>query len=352
MFKVGVGASTEKATLAAAATAARRAMDRAGLAQADFALVFATIPHSSLYGRMLERIAESTRTRHLVGCSAMAIVTSDGEVEDEPAVAVLALASDTLTATPFLVPSLPPPGGGAGRRVGRGVPAPPGGAVFPPPPPVAGLPDALPGYDDLAGGSVPRRALPVVAGGAGGRRRGLGKRDPDAHLPVVRHRGRLRRGVRCAVLGRVEPGVRAHGRLPAHRRTASGHTRRGPRHLRVERPPGLRRLHRPGPGVGAARPPVRRRPLLPRFSVRSLAHAPGARRGLRAQHPRRGSPGGIAAGRIAGAGGTGAVVHRPRSRARAPRHGGPGGRSRPGLRGAAAAGRRLLQMLRPRAPVV
>jgi small ligand-binding sensory domain FIST len=33
---------------------------------------------------MLERIAEITRTRHLVGCSAMGIVTSDGEVEDEP----------------------------------------------------------------------------------------------------------------------------------------------------------------------------------------------------------------------------------------------------------------------------
>jgi len=124
MFKVGVGASTEKATLAAAATAARRAMDRAGLAQADFALVFATIPHSSLYGRMLERIAEITRTRHLVGCSAMGIVTSDGEVEDEPAVAVLALASDTLTATPFLVRSLRRQGGFAARRMARMLPAP------------------------------------------------------------------------------------------------------------------------------------------------------------------------------------------------------------------------------------
>ena len=124
MLKVGVGASTEKATLAAAATAARRAMDRAGLAQADFALVFATIPHSSLYGRMLERIAEVTRTRHLVGCSTMGIVTSDGEVEDEPAVAVLALASDTLTATPFLVRSLRRQGGFAARRMARMLPAP------------------------------------------------------------------------------------------------------------------------------------------------------------------------------------------------------------------------------------
>src|SRR3989338_11510098 len=121
MLKVGVGASTEKAPLAAATPAARRAMDRAGLAQADFALVFATIPHSSLYGRMLERIAEITRTRHLVGCSAMGIVTSDGEVEDEPAVAVLVLASDTLTATPFLARSLRRQGGVGGRRTGRRV---------------------------------------------------------------------------------------------------------------------------------------------------------------------------------------------------------------------------------------
>ena len=74
MLKVGVGASTEKATLAAATAAAHRAMDRAGLAQADFALVFATIPHSSLYGRMLERIAEITRTRHLVSRSNRSIL--------------------------------------------------------------------------------------------------------------------------------------------------------------------------------------------------------------------------------------------------------------------------------------
>src|SRR5574341_2246113 len=117
MLKAGVGASTDKSTISAATSAARQAMDRAGLLQADFALVFATIPHASLYSRMLERIAEITRTRHVVGCSAMGIVTSDGEVEDEPAIAVMVLASDTVTATPFLVRSLHQQGGMAARRM-------------------------------------------------------------------------------------------------------------------------------------------------------------------------------------------------------------------------------------------
>jgi small ligand-binding sensory domain FIST len=117
MLKAGVGSSTDKSTMSAAAAAAREAMDRAGLLQADFALVFATIPHASLYSRMLGRIAEVTRTRHVVGCSAMGVVTSDGEIEDEPAIAVLVLASDTLMATPFLVRSLHQQGGLAARRM-------------------------------------------------------------------------------------------------------------------------------------------------------------------------------------------------------------------------------------------
>jgi small ligand-binding sensory domain FIST len=117
MLKVGVGTSIEKSTVPAATAAARQAMDRAGIVQADFALVFATIPHASLYPRMLERIAEVTRTRHVVGCSAMGIITSDGEVEDDPAIAVLALASDTVVATPFLVRSLQHQGGAAARRM-------------------------------------------------------------------------------------------------------------------------------------------------------------------------------------------------------------------------------------------
>jgi small ligand-binding sensory domain FIST len=117
MLKVGVGASTEKSTLHAAGAAARQAMSRAGIVQATFALVFATIPHAALYPRMLERIAEITRTRHVVGCSAMGIITSEGEVEDDPAIAVLALASDTVIATPFLVRSLRHQGGGAARRM-------------------------------------------------------------------------------------------------------------------------------------------------------------------------------------------------------------------------------------------
>lgn len=92
-------------------------MARAGITQADFALVFATIPHAALYPQMLERIAATTRTRHVVGCSAMGIVTSDGEIEDEPAIAVLVMASDTVVATPFLVRSLRQHGALAARRM-------------------------------------------------------------------------------------------------------------------------------------------------------------------------------------------------------------------------------------------
>ena len=117
MLKVGVGVSIEKSTLFAADAAARQAMCRAGIGQASFTLVFATIPHAALYPRMLERIAEITRTRHVIGCSAMGIITSEGEIEDDPAIAVLTLASDTIIATPFLVRSLRHQGGGAAKRL-------------------------------------------------------------------------------------------------------------------------------------------------------------------------------------------------------------------------------------------
>jgi small ligand-binding sensory domain FIST len=117
MLHAGVGLSTQRNTERAAAEAARTALTRSGSGAADFVLVFATIEHGPHYGLLLRTIKDVTRATHVVGCSAGGVLTTDGEVERAPGVAVLTVRTDTFAASRFFVPQLRGRGYETGKEV-------------------------------------------------------------------------------------------------------------------------------------------------------------------------------------------------------------------------------------------
>jgi len=122
--QAGAGLSENPDTVQAAAEAARAAMDAGGLARADWALVFATMPHRAHFAALLGEVQRTTGAGVLSGCSGAGVVAGDQEVEGGPAVAVLAVRSDRITADAHLEPAGDDQGrAGAdalGRRAGPG----------------------------------------------------------------------------------------------------------------------------------------------------------------------------------------------------------------------------------------
>jgi small ligand-binding sensory domain FIST len=118
-MQAGVGYSGDASAEVAAARATRTALVRAGLARADLALVFATTEHRAAYGPMLEVVQEVSGAPSPVGCSGLGVLTSDGEFEGQPGVAVLVVASRRLRARTFLVPTTPSDSLSPGQTVRR-----------------------------------------------------------------------------------------------------------------------------------------------------------------------------------------------------------------------------------------
>lgn len=106
MMRVGVGHSQRTDLADALEDATTIAMGNAQLAKADLAVAFATENYKSDYGQLFHKIHEISGCDHLVGCSGISVLTSAGEFEGEPAVAVLVLRSDDVSATPFMVSSV------------------------------------------------------------------------------------------------------------------------------------------------------------------------------------------------------------------------------------------------------
>lgn len=102
MIEVGVGSSIQADSLEAVQEAAQKAVAAGGIIRADFALVFATPHHADRYPEILEKICKITGAGHVTGCSGTGILTQDGEVENSPGIAVMAVHSDTLFGYPFL----------------------------------------------------------------------------------------------------------------------------------------------------------------------------------------------------------------------------------------------------------
>lgn len=98
MLHAGVGQSSSPNTEQAAREAAAQAMTQAGVGQADLALVFFTVDHLSDCQKLLTATKQITRSEQIVGSSAAGVLSGQGEVEGEPGVSVLVLASSDVKA--------------------------------------------------------------------------------------------------------------------------------------------------------------------------------------------------------------------------------------------------------------
>ena len=101
MIRVGVGHSQDLSTADAAERATLMAMGNAGIAKADLAIVFATINYQTEYEQLYQAVLANSGCEELIGCSGMSVLTSGGEFEEEPAIAVMVLRSEQLSAVPF-----------------------------------------------------------------------------------------------------------------------------------------------------------------------------------------------------------------------------------------------------------
>jgi small ligand-binding sensory domain FIST len=102
MIRAGVGRSQKQATGQAVEEAARGAIAHAGISRADFAMIFFTADHAGQKRELVTSLIRAIGTDCVVGSSAAGVVTGDSEIEGSHGVAVLALASDEISARPFI----------------------------------------------------------------------------------------------------------------------------------------------------------------------------------------------------------------------------------------------------------
>jgi small ligand-binding sensory domain FIST len=102
VIAAGTGLATGGTADNAALEASLQALERTGGDRADLALVFVTGDARAHAHEALHAVRRVTGARAVLGCSGTGILTERREVEDEPAVAVLAVRCERLVATPFL----------------------------------------------------------------------------------------------------------------------------------------------------------------------------------------------------------------------------------------------------------
>jgi small ligand-binding sensory domain FIST len=119
MIFAGVGLSTTSTTRRAAREAAERAVASLPDQRADFAIVFATAEHGDSLSDLLDAISGAVSTPYVAGCSAAGMLVGEREIEDGPAVGVLAVRSDAIRGTPFLFQDTGDAGLTAGVNAGQ-----------------------------------------------------------------------------------------------------------------------------------------------------------------------------------------------------------------------------------------
>jgi small ligand-binding sensory domain FIST len=115
----GSGLGRGASPAAAALDAALGALARSGQDHAPLALVFMTADASPVAHEVLHTIRRVTGARTVVGCSGAGVLTEAGEVEGEPAVAVLVVGDAGLLARAHLVEGPAEIDAAAGARVAR-----------------------------------------------------------------------------------------------------------------------------------------------------------------------------------------------------------------------------------------
>lgn len=119
MILAGVGLSSDARTASAAADAAGCASAALPDGRADFAVVFATAEHQAAVPALLDAVSGACDTPYVVGCSAAGVLAGDREIEDGPAIGVLAVRSDSIRGTPFLFKDTGDSGLTAGLQAGQ-----------------------------------------------------------------------------------------------------------------------------------------------------------------------------------------------------------------------------------------
>ena len=138
----GVALSRDADAQAAARAAAEEALERAGGGRADWALVFATLPHRPHYAAMLASVQSVLGTATLAGCSGAGVIGAGSEVEADAGVAVLAVRSDRIQAEAHLLPAGDDRGRTAASEIGRSLRG-DGGLLVALPDPFAVAPEAM-----------------------------------------------------------------------------------------------------------------------------------------------------------------------------------------------------------------
>src|ERR1051326_9413301 len=98
MIRAGVGQSQERATRRAVEEAAAQALSKAGIARADFAMIFFTADHAAQSSELVTGLSHAAGTDCVVGSSGAGVLTGEGAITGGPGVVVCVLASDALIA--------------------------------------------------------------------------------------------------------------------------------------------------------------------------------------------------------------------------------------------------------------
>ncbi|MDA0711987.1 MAG: FIST C-terminal domain-containing protein [bacterium] len=96
MIQSGAGHSNDLNGMKAARKAVEAAMAEAGVKKADLVILFATYHHLDLIQRVVTLAMTLCDTQHVVGCSAMGVLTDARENDREPGIAALVMAGEDL----------------------------------------------------------------------------------------------------------------------------------------------------------------------------------------------------------------------------------------------------------------
>ena len=105
MIHAGTGFSKNRAADKAAEAASRAALQKSGCSHANTAIFFASSFYKKHYELIAQKIKDVSGASTVVGASSHGVLTEEQEIERHPAVAVMTITSDEITASSFLVRS-------------------------------------------------------------------------------------------------------------------------------------------------------------------------------------------------------------------------------------------------------